>query len=150
MMRKTIYFILFILCSVTVAGCSHTLEVKNLDAFAVPLSIETPDKKINLGITSFDGNYKGIWYYNEIVQTLSSRPEIGKFSSNYISGRTNFKPDYIISINPDVKYKSSALNFLITCPGSFIFTPVWNGHVYYANIATSACNKNSVLRDVIK
>ena len=111
MREKIIFGVLIVFCSLVAVGCSHRMEVKNLSKFSAPISLDDPDKKINLGVKSFNGDSETIWYYNSIIQKLYSRREFGKFKSNYIDGRCDFKPDYIISIDLDVKYESSPLNF---------------------------------------
>lgn len=137
MIKKIIFVVLLVLYSLMAVGCSHKMEVKNLNDFSVPVSFGNSGKRLNLGLKSFNGDSESAWYFNIIAKDLNSRHEIRRFKTDYTRGRCDFKPDYIILINIDTKYKSTPLNFFITCPGSFIFAPAWNGHVYYANITTS-------------
>ncbi len=89
-----------------------------------------------MGILPFNGAPDNLWYFNTIAEGLNSRKEIGKIRTNYVA-KGDFSPDYSISIEPQVEYESSAWNFLISWPGFVIFTPAWNGYIYYANVRTT-------------
>lgn len=134
-MKKFILVLFLISMSFTV-GCSHSLQVRNLDSFIVPFSFGESEKKVNLGIMPFTGKPDGLWFFNAIVESLNSRKDIDKLQTNY-GAKGKFNPDYILSIEPQAKYKSSAWNFIINFPGFIIFTPAWNGYVYSVDIKTT-------------
>lgn len=134
-MKKFILVLFLISISFTV-GCSHSLQVRNLDSFIVPVSFGESEKKINLGIMPFSGEPDDLLFFNTIIESLNSRENIDKLKTNYRT-KVEFTPDYILSIEPQAKYKSSAWNFIISCPGFIIFTPAWNGYVYYVDIKTT-------------
>jgi len=137
-MRKnsTTLFMSVMFCFLAM-GCSHTLQIKNLQDFTLPFEIKEDERKINLGIKSCACNSDQIWYFNTVIESLSSRREFGHLSTNYVEGRGNLKPDFVISVEPHVKYETSGVNFFINFPGGLIFTPAWNGYVYYANVTTN-------------
>lgn len=137
MNKVTFRLVLISFCLVAASGCSHSLTIKNLQDYCVPICIEESEKKINMGIKPTSGNSDQIWYANAIVENLNVRREIGKLNSNYVEGRCNFSPNYILSIEPQAEYKSSGWNYLVNFPGGIIFTPAWNGYVYYVNITTN-------------
>ncbi len=137
-MKQLVFrLVLISFCLVAVSGCSHTLTVENMRDFCLASTIESPGKKIDVGIKPAIGNYDQIWCYNSIVEKFNSRREIGKFCSNFVDGRSIFKPDYILSLEPQVKYESSGWNYIVNFPGGIIFAPAWHGYTYYVKIATN-------------
>lgn len=137
--KNMVVFIPAVLCLMVTFGCSHSLNVRNLDQFAAPIRLEGATKQVDLGIEAFSGNAEDIWYHNAIAEKLNAQPSIGKIQTDYVakgSSEGGFKPAYVLSISPHVEYKASGWNFLISWPGFIIFTPAWNGYVYYADINT--------------
>lgn len=133
---KKFILVLFLISIFFTVGCSHSLQVRNLDSFTVPVSFGESEKKVNLGIMPFTGEPDSLWFFNVIAEGLNSREGIDKLQTNY-RAKGKFNPDYILSIEPQAKYKSSAWNFIISCPGFIIFTPAWNGYVYSLDVKTT-------------
>lgn len=129
----------------TLSGCAHTLEVLNLDDYNLPVSYEESDKKLNIGIAPYMGDTSSIWYFNAIVERLYMDSDISMLKTNYVPNkqRGDFRPDYIVSIEPSETFESAAWNYLITFPGWIIFTAAWHGYNYYAYIVTTISIQNS-------
>lgn len=134
-MKKSI-LVLFLISISFAVGCSHSLQVRNLDSFTVPVSFGESEKKVDLGIMPFTGGPDDLWFFNAIVEGLNSRRDIDKLRTNY-RAKGEINSDYILSIEPQSTYKSSGWNFIISFPGFIIFTPSWNGYVYYIDVKTT-------------
>jgi hypothetical protein len=130
-------------CSI---GCTHALQVKNLEAYATPLKlgggrVEKPD----VAFLAFSGRPDDLWFFNALVERLSQDPALGDVRTDYVprlGERAGIRPDLILEIRPLVDYRSSGWNFLINWPGFLIFTPAWNGYVYHADIMTEVVFKD--------
>jgi len=119
-------------------ACSHDLQVKNLEMYSTPLRLSSVETPPNVGILPYTGSPDGLFYFNAIVEQLNANPAIGDLQTDYIPAPGNrFQPDLVLSIQPQVNYRSSGWNFLINWPGFLIFTPAWNGYVYRADIITN-------------
>jgi hypothetical protein len=122
-------------------ACSHELEVKNLRMYATPRHEVPSDRKPSIAIVPFAGTPDEIFYYNALIERLSQDGAIGQLHTDYIHSRRATPaandPDLVLSITPKTEYRSSGWNFLINWPGFLIFTPAWNGYVYYADISTT-------------
>ena len=120
-----------------VVGCTHELAVKNLDMYSTPTRLEGGDRRINLAVLPFSGSPDETYYFNALLDRIHQSPAVAEVRTDYIAGKGgSFKPDVIMSIKPQVSYRSSGWNFLINWPGFLIFTPAWNGYVYHADILT--------------
>ena len=125
--------------SFALAGCTHPLNVKNLEIYQTQLHLTPRISKPKVAILPFSGTQDALWFFNAIVGRLNMDPAIGAVYTDYIAhrGRKPFDPDIILSIQPNVTYRSSGWNFLINWPGFLIFTPSWNGYIYRADIMTT-------------
>jgi hypothetical protein len=118
-------------------ACTHALVVKNLDLYSASTHLEGGDRRINLAILPFSGSPDETYYFNALLDRIHQSPAVAEVRTDYIAGKGgSFKPDVILSIQPQVTYRSSGWNFLINWPGFLIFTPAWNGYVYHADILT--------------
>ncbi len=122
-------------------GCSHALQVKNREMYTVALKLGSADTtKPVVAILPFSGSADSLFYFNALVERLSMDPAIGEVRTDYMAHLAKDamkKPDLILSVQPNVEYRSSGWNFVINWPGFLIFTPAWNGYVYHADIMTS-------------
>jgi hypothetical protein len=118
-------------------GCSHELEVKNLDVYAAPVRLASGDEKFTIAVLPYSGRPDAMFYFNALVERVHNSPAVSELRTDYLPGKGGrFEPVLILSINPEVRYRSSGWNFLINWPGFLIFTPAWNGYVYHADILT--------------
>lgn len=118
-------------------GCTHELAVKNLDTYSTPTRLEGSDRRINVAILPFSGGPDETYYFNALLDRIHQSPAVEEVRTDYVIGQSgSFQPDVVLSIDPQVSYRSSGWNFLINWPGFLIFTPAWNGYVYHADILT--------------
>jgi len=118
-------------------GCSHALEVKNLDVYSAPVRLYAGDERFSVAVLPYSGSPAGLFYFNSLVERIHNSPAVSELRTDYLPGKGGrFEPVLILSISPQVKYRSSGWNFLINWPGFLIFTPAWNGYVYHADILT--------------
>jgi hypothetical protein len=118
-------------------GCSHELSVRNLDIYAQPVRLASGDKNFTVAVLPYSGSPDGMFYFNALVERIHNSPAVSELRTDYLPGKGGrFEPMLILSIIPQVDYRSSGWNFLINWPGFLIFTPAWNGYVYHADILT--------------
>jgi len=119
-------------------ACSHELEVKNLQMYATTMHLGTTEPKPFVAVLPFNGTPDEVFYHNALVERLAQDPSIERLQTDYAphASGSGAAPDLILSIDPTTTYRSSGWNFLINWPGFLIFTPAWNGYVYYADIIT--------------
>jgi hypothetical protein len=105
--------------------------------YSTPTRLEGGDRRINVAILPFSGSPDETYYFNALLDRIHQSPAVAEVRTDYIAGKGgSFDPDVILSIKPQVSYRSSGWNFLINWPGFLIFTPAWNGYVYHADILT--------------
>jgi hypothetical protein len=127
---------LSLVVALSCAACSHTLEVKNLDLYRAPVRVGAEGLRPDVAVLPFAGSSDAMAYFNAIVERLAQSGTIGRLRTDYVALGTGEPPDLVVRITPEVTYRSSGWNFLINWPGFLIFTPAWNGYVYYADIVT--------------
>jgi hypothetical protein len=128
------------------SSCTYPLKINNIDMYNTPYQIGAKKEKLNVAITPFKGKPDDMFYFNEIVRSLAFNLNVASLKTDYIPMREadNDDPaDLILSISPSVTYRSSGWNFIINWPGFLIFTPAWNGYVYYADIMTPVKIQNN-------
>jgi hypothetical protein len=125
-MRK----IIVLLLGLVLIGCSHTLEIKNLDKYQ-GMAIIPEKTKDTIGIVHQEAGGIDVCcqrMLRGIGTALSKRAEVVPHSP------TDDRIKYTAQINMKSDYKGSFWNwFPINFPGFLIFTPAWNGYVYKAN-----------------
>ena len=128
---KTRYLLglLMLTSLVTVSGCKHSLNVKNIDDYSYFIS--TPlQKNVSIGLMT---ETKDV-YCDVLADSISN--SLGRYFPdihilNGLSGPKDVDVIADISITPN--YKGSAWNFLINFPGFIVLAPVWNGYIYKVN-----------------
>lgn len=108
------------------AGCTHNLEIKNLNDYK-SLSTNPLEKKVSIGIIPSTSDI----HCNKLIKGIAT--ELGKYSPNvYLPySEASSKPvDVKVKLSLRSKYKGSGWNFLINFPGFLIFTPAWHGYNY--------------------
>lgn len=132
------YLSLFII-AIALSACSHPLKVKNANMYSCSIKLGECESKPTLAILPYSGKADDLFYFNALVNRLNSDPSFESVRTNYIPSQQSEKnqPDLILTISPISEYRSSGWNFFINWPGFLIFTPAWNGYIYYADIKTT-------------
>ncbi|MCJ7618427.1 MAG: hypothetical protein MUO43_18025 [Desulfobacterales bacterium] len=112
------------------------MKITNLDDFSpVPKRL---DKRLKIGILSYNGPEENRMYFNMVVDALRRHFSVEvKQDIRIGESRGSFVPDHYISILPKVSYEGDRNNFFIAFPGFLIFTPSWAGYKYSAKIHTT-------------
>lgn len=123
--------------SVLCVGCTHELEVLNLEDYA-HVSLVGP--RIDIAIAPQAASKDSRIYRKAVVDALRKHPHVGLVRTHWTRNTVTedrFNPAYVIDITVTPKYKSSKWNFLIAWPCGLIFMPSWNGFAYTADIAST-------------
>jgi len=141
MIKSAKTLVIFLIISSSLFACSYPLKIKNTQEFVVTPKFSPTETRLNIGVSSFTGTPDEQFFYNIVLEKLSTKPFVGKMEAPYKFRNSNdsdekFKPDFAISIEPHVDYNGSGWNYLITFPGFLIFTHAWNGFAYEADITT--------------
>jgi hypothetical protein len=111
------------------AGCTHSLEVTNLDTY-INTQMVSLKKPLTVGIVTTADQTDTF----RLVKGIASG--LGKYSANVVlpyTGTTDRKADIIANIGIKSDYSGSGWNFPINFPGFLIFFPAIHGYVYEAN-----------------
>jgi len=116
-----------------VVGCTHTMQVKNLGAYATTASAPT---RLNILLRDRSAGGAEHEYFSFVHQALATHPSVGQVVLEP-EVSPEFVPDFVVDVDPHASYKGSGLNYLITFPGFLLFTHAWNGFIYGADLVTS-------------
>ena len=79
---------------------------------------------IAVAILPFSGTPDETYYFNALLDRIHQSPAVREVRTDYVAERAgSFRPDVILSIEPQITYRSSGWNFLINWPGFLLFTP---------------------------
>lgn len=124
--------------SLVALGCSHALEVKNLDRYQEPIRLERAGLQSRVGVVPYRGPREALFFFNALVERLALSPAIEELRTDYVEEPgAAFLPDVVLQIDHRIDYRSSASNFFVNWPGFLIFLPGWIGYGYDADIATT-------------
>jgi hypothetical protein len=118
--------LIIVLIIVFCGGCSHNLEIKNLDLYQ-NMNMTSLDKPLTIGIVPSTGDLP----CQKFLKAIST--ELGKHSARVLlpySEGSQRPVDVKAKIVLSAEYKGSGWNFLINWPGFIIFTPAWHGYNY--------------------
>lgn len=119
-----IYLVVMIFC--LAQGCSHPLEVKNLNKYSTS-SIESLSKELSIGVVTPNDSESGQKLVTGTVQSLNNY--VGKVVYPYYPSKSEHV-DILTKITVKSDHKGSVANFFINFPGFLIWTSAWNGFVY--------------------
>jgi len=120
-----------LLLALVLVGCSHGLEVKNLDKYSRTAFSINQMERPNVGLVSSEG---GDISCSKLVKEVASQLQRQANVTYPCDPGTGKDPEYIVDIKVKSEYKGSFWNwFPISWPGFLIFTPAWNGFAYDAN-----------------
>jgi len=112
---------------VLLTGCSHPLEVKNLNTYT-NTRMTSLEKKLTIGIVPHNtGDIHCDRLLKGVGEALAKYDAAVLLPYNQSSSR---KVDVIAQISIVPEYKGSGLNFLINFPGFLVWAPAWNGYIY--------------------
>lgn len=114
------------LLSVFMFGCSHHLEIRNLNAYQAS-SMTTLSRDISVGIITPNDNSNGQVLVSGAAQALSNY--VGKIIYPYSPSHSQ-DVDVVSKITVKSHHKGSGANFFINFPGFLVWAPAWNGYVY--------------------
>jgi len=118
-----------LILALLLVGCSHTLEVKNLDKYnKTAFSISQTDR-LNVGIVGSGGDGDCGRLTNAIATQLQKQANV----TYPCKPGSDKDPEYLVEMKITPAYEGSFWNwFPISFPGFLIFTPAWNGYGYDA------------------
>jgi hypothetical protein len=123
------HFVRLLLCLSALSlmfGCTHQLEIKNLNQYQAS-SLTTLPKDFSIGVATSNTEQTGKTLVTGVAEGLC------KYTGNlvYPFYPGSSRPvDLIANVNVHPEYHGSGWNFLINFPGFLIWTPAWNGYVY--------------------
>jgi len=123
---KHIKLFLVIAAFFVAQGCSHPLEVKNLNNYRTS-SIESLSKDLSIGVVTPNDLQSGQKLVTGTAQSLSNY--VGKVMYPYSPIKSG-DVDILTKISVKSDHKGSGANFFINFPGFLIWTSAWNGFVY--------------------
>lgn len=114
-----------------ISGCSHRLEVKNLNEFRSSSLAARLGKPASIGV-NFESDYNNL---RPLVKEVAT--ELQKYTSEVVfpynpNGYKKADVEARVDIRPS--YRGSGVNFLINFPGFLVWAPAWNGYVYKAEL----------------
>ena len=112
------------------AGCSHTLEVKNMQLYK-PAFVNLQGKSISVGVSAVTSTPEEERLVMAVVNTLK-REGLKITYPFYPNDENRQSVDYLVKLTCSSEYKGSGWNFLINWPGFLIWTPAWHGYNYRA------------------
>jgi len=118
--------LIIVLIIVFCGGCSHNLEIKNLNLYE-NMNMSSLGKPLTIGIIPTTDGLPA----QKFLKAIST--ELGKHSAQVLLpySEGNQRPiDVKAKIVVLGEYKGSGWNFLINWPGFLIFTPAWHGYNY--------------------
>ena len=124
--KKNCEILISILVLFFLSGCSHNLNIKNLDTYK-NMNMNSLDKPVTIGVIPSTSDIYG----KKLIKGICT--ELGKYSADVLLPYTvgSSKPvDVKAKIVVLSEYKGSGWNFLINWPGFLIFTPAWHGYNY--------------------
>lgn len=124
-MQKNIRIIAGIIIASFISGCTHQLDIKNLNTYRSTSLISLPEQA-RVGIVADSYDMEGRRLVKEIAESLQ-KYNIWTTTSAILNKESL---DYIATVTVDSNYKGSGWNFLINWPGFLIFTPAWHGYNY--------------------
>jgi len=130
--------VLLITLSLLVAGCSHSLEITNLNEnFAVPPS--PPKETVTIGVVSSqmdDPINDG--YIFSVVSALRRSGNFERVIYPYKHSTHRKEVASIVHLTVLPEYDGAGSNFFVNFPGFLIFAPAIWGYGYSADLVTMA------------
>jgi len=133
-MKRRVFLVLMVLFA---SGCSHTLEITNLDEYYAPPAPPLK-QQMTVGVTSPNtGDAQIGRYVGAVVDALQRSGSFGRVIFPFSQAEHGSAAQVVMDIGVAPKYSGSGSNFFINFPGFLIFAPAIWGYEYHADIATS-------------
>ncbi|WP_345970910.1 hypothetical protein WCX72_03535 [Sulfurimonas sp. HSL1-6] len=127
-------------------GCSHKLEVLNINDYK-NWQHNALDTKTKIGIVSSTQNKYGQQIIRGISSGLNNASAV-VFYPYHENQVEDIAVDFIANIDVEQQYDGSGWNFLINFPGFLVWAPAWNGYEYKAkftiDVALTDANNSAV------
>lgn len=117
---------LLMLFVLPIFGCSHPLEVKNLNKYQVS-SFNTLSNNLSVGIVTPNDANSGQMLVTGTAESLGNY--VGRIVYPYSASQMGMV-DIVSKMTVKSRHKGSGANFFINFPGFLIWTSAWNGFVY--------------------
>lgn len=114
------------------SGCSHKLEIRNLNTYR-NTSLISFEEQARVGVITDSNEIEGRRLVKEVAESLQ-KYNVWTTTSAILDKDSL---DYIATITVDSDYNGSGWNFLINWPGFLVFAPAWNGYIYTIEHNTS-------------
>ena len=135
MRMKSLYCLILTSVFFATAGCTHQMQVTNLQDYQVA---QISGTGIDVAVASTDVSGDEALYFNAIVEALRRHPHVDAVRTNWSHEKVEerFSPCYMVSLDVTPTYEGSGDNWIITWPGCYIFTCAWAGYRYHVNAVT--------------
>lgn len=134
-MRALLFAFAFAIALTT--GCTHALEVHNLERYQEPTRLEPAPVRTRVAVRPYAGPIDALFWFEALLWQLGRSPVVEEIRTDYVeSPDDTYLPDLILSLDHRLDYRSSGWNFLINWPGFVVFLPAWLGYGYHAEVET--------------
>lgn len=129
--------LVILLLALVATGCTHALEITNLDEYYAPPP--APFKQqMTVGVTSPNtGDAQNGRYVGAVVDALQRSGSFDRVIYPFSQAEHGSIAQVVLDIGVSPKYDGSGSNFFVNFPGFLIFAPAIWGYEYQANITTS-------------
>lgn len=154
--RTSVFSVLLIVITIFSASCTHSLKVRNADAFYTSNSGGILSVPVVLGVVteSSDTNINTQRLLDEVIDALRDSGDYVDVKRTFrytdFSGDRRSDVDYVATLELNPNYQGSLWNWIpISWPGFLLWTPAWNGFVYKADLATTLKIQDPLNREVL-
>jgi hypothetical protein len=121
--------IIIVFLALSLFGCRHALDVKNLDTYSGAKSFISQKERPEIGLVGSEGDAYCSRLTNEIANQLQKQANV----TYPCKPGSEKDPEYLVEMKIKSAYEGSFWNwFPISFPGFLIFTPAWYGYGYDA------------------
>lgn len=119
--------VLAVVVGLVATGCTHTLEVKNLDRYRMALAGPgvTLSRRPTVAVRDTTRDVAS----QQIVNAVAA--ELQKYAD--VSLRTGGPTEFTAAITVQPQYRGRGHNFWINWPGFLVWAPAWHGYIYEVN-----------------
>ena len=117
--------------SLAATGCTHSLEVCNIDRFRCTGKEDFSNRGAKVNVVCKNNGDVPAWMYCEQLSTQMDRK--AGYTTKTTAG-ADAGTDFIVQCDVELNGSGNGMNFLVSWPGFIIFTPAWLGYSYDVNI----------------
>jgi hypothetical protein len=131
--RPCIALSAFSILVLALASCTHSMKIKNLDAYTFVAAPAGKGLVISLQNGAIGSDEHELFSF--VRESLAVHPAVERVV--VLERDTEPEPSSVVArLAPATKYDGSGWNYLITFPGFLLFTHAWNGFLYEADVTT--------------